>query len=75
MDFNNLKNSYIAAVRWGLAVKVGYQESKRGNDILHKFCENYIENSDYDKKEALKHEIELLKETLAKEIEDYYRRG
>lgn len=75
MEFNNLKNSYIAAVQWGLAAKVGYQESKRGNDILHKFCENFIDNGNYcdaDKSE-LKQELELLKESLSDEIDIYYR--
>lgn len=75
MEFNNLKNSYIAAVQWGLAAKVGYQESKRGNDILHKFCENFIDNSNcYDTdKSALKQELELLKKTLSNEIDIYYQ--
>lgn len=76
MEFNNLKNSYIATVQWGLIAKIGYQESKRGNDILHKFCENFIDNSDYYDvdKTAMKQELEALKETLSKEIEAYYNK-
>lgn len=74
-EFDNLKNSYVAAVHWGFAAKVGYHESKRGNDILHKFCENLIDNSNYydaDKK-AMKQELELVKEALSEEIELFYR--
>lgn len=75
MEFDNLKNSYIATVQWGLAAKVGYQESKRGNGILHKFCENLIDSSNYsdDDKKAMKQELEFLKETLSNEIESFYQ--
>lgn len=76
-EFDYLKNSYITAIHWGFATKVSYHEAKRGNDILHKFCENLIDNSNYcdtDKK-AMKQELELLKEALSEEIETFYRLG
>ena len=74
-EFDYLKSSYITAIHWGFTVKISYYECKRGNDILHKFCENLIDNSNYydaDKK-AMKQELELLKEALSEEIESYYR--
>ena len=46
-DFINLKNSYVATIQMGLMMNAGYEEAKRGNDIIHKFCENYIDNSNY----------------------------
>lgn len=71
IDYLNLKNSYIAAIQMGLILNAGYEEAKRGNDLLHKFCENCIENSNYNEqdKQAMKHDLELVKETLSKEIE------
>ncbi len=76
IDFQNLKNSYISVVHWGLSVRVGYEESKRGNEVLHKFCENLIDNSDYSDsdKVMMKHELEIIKEALSKEIECFYQK-
>ena len=45
--FENLKNSYISAIQCGLAMGVGFNEAKHGNDVLHKFCEMTIDNSNY----------------------------
>ena len=74
-EFDNLKNGYISAMQWGLTARVGYSESKRGNDILHKFCENLIDNSNYNEcnKMMMKHEIEIIKETISKEIDSFYK--
>ena len=75
-EFDSLKNSYIATIQFGLIANVGPDEAKSGNELLHKFCESLIDNSncqDMDKM-AMKHELGLLKETLAKEIECYYKR-
>lgn len=71
IDYQNLKNSYIAAIQTGLMLNAGYEEAKRGNDILHKFCENCVDNSDYSDldKQYMKNDLELIKETLSKEIE------
>ena len=75
-EFEHLKNSYIAAVQWGLSVRVGHNESKRGNEILHKFIENLIDNSNYtySDKALMKHELEIIKETHDKEIDSFYKK-
>lgn len=74
-EFENLKNTYISIVQLGLAVNVSYQESKQGNNLLHKFCENLVENSNYldSAKTTMKQELELIKEALSEEIESYYQ--
>ena len=71
IDYLNLKNSYIAAIQMGLILNAGYEDAKRGNDLLHKFCENCIDNSNYSEqeKQAMKHDLKLVKEALSKEIE------
>ena len=74
IDYYNLKSSYIAAIQTGLIMNAGYEEAKRGNEILHKFCENCVDNSNYSEqdKQNMKHELELVKETLSKEIESFF---
>lgn len=71
IDYLNLKNSYIAAIQMGLILNAGYEGAKRGNELLHQFCENCIDNSNYTEQDKLnmKHDLELVKETLAQEIE------
>lgn len=71
IDYLNLKNTYIAAIQMGLMLNARYEEAKRGNDLLHKFCENCIDNSNYSEsdKQNMKHDIELVKEALSQEIE------
>ena len=75
IDYVNLKNSYIAAIQMGLLLKAGYEEAKHGNDLLHKFCENCIDNSNYieQDKQNMKRDLELVKEALAQEIELRFR--
>lgn len=74
-EFEILKASYTATIQLDLATNVGYLESKRGNEVLHEFCKQIVENSNYcdNDKRAMKQELELLKETLNKEIEAYYQ--
>lgn len=76
-EFDQLKNGYIAIIQLGLSANVGCQQAKQGNDILHKVCENFINNSWYNDtdKTTMKQELELLKETLSNELEDYYQHG
>lgn len=71
IDYLNLKNSYIAAIQMGLMLNAGYEEAKHGNDLLHKFCENCVDNSNYSEvdKRNMKHDLELVKEALSQEIE------
>lgn len=75
-EFDNLKSSYITTIQLALAMNVNYNEVKHGNELLHKFCENYIDNIDYGKmkNDSMKMELELLKESLSKEIECHYKR-
>lgn len=74
-EFENLKRSYISTVNWGLTARVGYNQSKRWNDILHRFCENLVDNSNYNEvaKASMKNELEIVKEALSKEIELFYK--
>ena len=58
----------------GIMMNACYEEAKRGNDILHKFCENCIDNSNYSEqdKHKMKYDLKLVKETLNQEIKLYY---
>lgn len=71
IDYQNLKNSYIAAIQMGLILNAGYEDAKHGNDLLHKFCQNCVDNSNYGDvdKQNMKHDLELVKEALSQEIE------
>lgn len=74
IDYLNLKNSYIAAIQMGLMLNATYENAKRGNDFLHKFCESCVENSNYcelDKKN-MKRDLEIVKEALSQEIESRF---
>ena len=75
IDYLNLKNSYMAAIQTGLLLNAGYEDAKRGNDILHKFCEDCVDRSNYSEadKKDMKHDLELVKESLSQEIEHYFR--
>ena len=75
IDYLNLKNSYIAAIQMGLLLNTGYEDAKHGNDLLHQFCENCIDNSNYSDLEKfnMKRELGIVKETLSQEIELRYR--
>ena len=46
-EFEILKASYTATIQFDLATNVGYLESKRGNEVLHEFCKQIVENSNY----------------------------
>ena len=75
-EFDNLKSSYAAVIQFGLAAHVGYQAAKHGNEMLHELCKQLAENSNYQNSEkiAMKQELEILKNALDGEIEDYYQR-
>lgn len=70
IDYLNLKNSYMAAIQTGLLLNAGYEDAKRGNDILHIFCEDCVDSSNYSEadKKDMKHDLELVKEALSQEI-------
>ncbi len=71
IDYLNLKNSYIAAIQVGLLLNAGYEDAKRGINLLHKFCENCIDNSNYSDqdKHNMTRNLEIVKEALSQEIE------
>lgn len=75
-DYNNLKYCYITTIPMGLAFNAGYEEAKRGNDLLHKFCEQCIDMSNYNEieKQRMKLDLEIVKDMLSKEIEQYFHR-
>ena len=73
-EFDNLKRSYTFAVQFLLAGNVGYHQAKTSNEMLHKFCENLVENSLYSDmdKAAMKLQLNLLKEAFSEEIKQVY---
>ena len=75
-DFDILKNRYVATVQFGLTLNAGYQASKHGNEMLHEFCKQLVDNSIYQDSEkmTMKQELEILKDALGKEIDAYYQR-
>lgn len=76
-EFDNLKRSYALAIQFVLASNVGYHKAKALNEMLHKSYEDLVENSLYSNtdKAFMKIQLMLLKETLSKEIDSYYRKG
>ena len=74
IDYLNMKKCYIAAIQVGLALNAGYEEAKHGNDLLHKFCENCVDNSLYGEadKQDMKRDLEIVKEMLSQEIESRF---
>lgn len=74
MDFETLKRSYAATVQCGLLSNISYNEAKRGNEMLHEFCKTLVELSNYSDrdKNTMKQALELLKQTLSQEIENFY---
>ena len=53
-EFDNLKNSYASAIQFGLVTNFGYQNCKTANEIIHRLCETYVDNSDRLDKAAMK---------------------
>ena len=74
-EFDNLKRSYVMAIQCAMPMGIGYQQTRHGNDVLHKVCEMFVDGSSYsdEDKRNMKQELELLKESLSAEIEAYYR--
>lgn len=76
-EFDNLKRSYASTIQCGLAMGSGYQEARHGNDLLHKFCEMLVDSSNCSpsEKQAMKKELEALKEALSREIDTFFQSG
>lgn len=68
IDYEGLKKCYIGAFQMGL--DLGFSNPEQGNELLHKFCENLVDNSNYSEQEkhSMKHDLKLVKETLSQEI-------
>lgn len=73
-EFDNLKRSYTLTMQIILASNSGYHQAMHENEILHKFCENLVENSLYSDmdKASMKIDLKLLKEALSEEIKRAY---
>jgi hypothetical protein len=74
-EFEYLKNCYITTVQFGLLANTAPEELRNGNEILHKFCENFVDGSNYgeNEKHLMKLELQLTKECLSKEIDAHYK--
>lgn len=72
-EFDNLKNSYASAIQFGLVTNFGCQSCKTANEIIHRLCETYVDNSDCLDKATMKQELAILKESFSQEIEAYYQ--
>ena len=70
IDFENLKRSYVSSIQFGLLVGIGYENAKRGNELLNISCKNCIDSGNYSEcdKEAMKFELDAIKEALDAEI-------
>lgn len=73
-NFDDLKNAYVSVVQWGLSVGVSYEESMRGNEVLHKCCETFIDNSNHTASDrtTMKLELEIIKGALSREINSFF---
>lgn len=73
--FNNWKNAYISSIQFAMLNGANYNNMKNGNELLNHFCKGMIDGSNYNDidKAAMKYELDLLKETLSKEIDEYYK--
>ncbi len=73
-EFENLKTGYIDTIHYGMACQTGYNETKHGNEILHKFCTMLVDNSRYSdfEKREMKHELDQIKERISQEIEVFF---
>lgn len=74
LDFETMKRSYAATIQCGLLSNVGCSEAKQGNEMLHGFCKELVELSNYSdyEKTSMKCELDAIKETLSQEIETFY---
>ena len=73
-EFDEIKRRYTFAIQLGLSCNVGYQLAMMGNDVLHECFKSFVDNSCYDivEKNAMKLELDAIKESLAEEIKMFY---
>ena len=74
-EFDRLKNGYITVIQFAFASGVSKQDAKHGNDVLHKFCETLVDNSNYldSEKHKMKEELSSIKHKMDLEIEIIYK--
>ena len=75
-SFDNLLQDYSLTLQWGITHGATYQEMKQENEMLHIFCQFFIDGSSYSTsdKSSMKQRLDLLKEALNQEIEHFFTR-
>ena len=74
-EYEHIKQCYIFIVQFAMSINVEYEQLKLLNEMVHKFCEQFVETGNYsDKyKQLMKYYLKVVKEILSKEIEEYGR--
>lgn len=69
-NFKNFKRSYSSSIQLALLLGIGYEDAKKGNEVLNRLCKSCIDSGYYSKqdKEAMKFELDVIKEVLDAEI-------
>lgn len=75
LTFKDLKSAYISTVQFGMLHGANYDNAKHGNELLNHFCKGMVDNSNYNNndKSTMKQDLDLTKETLSIEIDNYYK--
>lgn len=75
-NFENLKNSYIQTIQLSLVGGVSHDEAKQGNELLYHFCKQLIQCSGCQPqdRDEMSRQIDLVKQTLEREIEAAYQK-
>lgn len=42
-EFDNLKRSYVMAVQCAMPMGIGHQQTRHGNDVLHKVYAMFVD--------------------------------
>lgn len=73
-EFDNMKRSYSSTIHLALTTGATRSEVKNGNEIIQKFCEFVIENSNYhdSDKTQMKHELALFEAFHEQKINRYF---
>lgn len=69
-NFKKFERSYTSSIQLALLFGIGYEDAKKGNEVLNHLCKSCIERGYYSKqdKEAMKFELDVIKEVLDAEI-------
>lgn len=69
-NFENFKRSYFSSIQLALLFGIGYEDAKKGNEVLNHLCKSCIDRGYYSKrdKESMKFELDVIKEELDAEI-------